>query len=423
MTHYLCAVCGAPGDHVVCSEACRRALAERVREIARRRFPRLYEGPPVILDPYVGDEKAIARESLEERVWYGLTRPSRVARAVAEARALGLPDPERIGRDAVVLAEREPGSNTATIEVAGRYFHVSDMGVFREFPAEAWWPDVPWWVLDQVRLRWIEAWEDREFGPVHRVLPSPVLPPRFGDETASALSALEHPTGAPEILTLPVDEEDRRLALEAIARVRAAVAARDARHRERSLRALEGLEAIGYLPFAAFLAEAFQVEEVIDPSGLDTPFGGPNYVEVGVCRLTGGRMVLWRYGSAHAVYADPATRLALYEACWAEAVAALGEGNPDLGLARAGWAALVSSRFYADCLGGAFWTWAAGAKREAFLPVLRRATVYARPRTWAGYDLREARILGEEFGIRVVEHPERHDVFLEGGEHQSDRSG
>lgn len=156
--------------------------------------------------------------------------------------------------------------------------------------------------------------------------------------------------------------------------------------------------------------ELFERKRLIEPLGFWYA-SGLDFLAVGRSRLTGGKMVLHGYGNAVDVYCDYKTAEELFRRTWRFHVEAHGGG--EVGVAAAGFQAMVVTRFYQNCHGAQAWQWIAENLSEQFLPLLReKCVVRARPGVWKGFSAGEAREVCWEFGILFEESPDDHGVFL-----------
>lgn len=194
-----CIVCGQPippdeerrggWPYYVCSSECGHVFKAEVQRRARAQQPRLYAakdaGEEMVLDPWVGDEYAIARLSLESRIGDDLTRPWRTARMQETCRALGVP-PE-LAPAMVILADRQAGMNFVELLIDGRPVHAyqSGGGKLQEPIAGYFWERVPG--------GWQEHRPDDDPYPRLLLSDAELRAPKYGDVAgASALSWPEH---------------------------------------------------------------------------------------------------------------------------------------------------------------------------------------------------------------------------------------
>ncbi|SMB96765.1 hypothetical protein SAMN00808754_1638 [Thermanaeromonas toyohensis ToBE] len=155
--------------------------------------------------------------------------------------------------------------------------------------------------------------------------------------------------------------------------------------------------------------ELFDEEYSVRPLGFY--HSGLDFLSVGRSRLTRKKMVLHGYGNAVDTYCDPETAEELFRRTWEFRVKVHGGG--ELGVARAGFSALIHARFYGDCHGAEASRWIVGNLMDKFLPLLQeKCVVCACRNVWKGFDIEQARQVCQELGIRFREDPERHGVFL-----------
>jgi hypothetical protein len=229
-----CLICGSETDASCCSKACEQRLREEIDAELRVESPEVF-GPPIIIDPEVGDERQLAYLSAYSHKRDARTRGQRLANLRKNAAALGLPD--ALCRDMLILAENSPGSNTETVEIDERYFRVYESGHITEerlADLSGYWHKY----LDGF---WLEIRDDEYAGELQL---SPVQPRTTGatvnlvEHGAAAIAAVRNPPPPAESLSPIVHQ--------AIAKWKAARATNAEAAKNLRDETLRGLESAGY---------------------------------------------------------------------------------------------------------------------------------------------------------------------------------
>lgn len=184
-----CAICGEnvperrPWEvsFYICSEKCQQEFDRRVEEIFRRRYSRLI-GKSLILDPSVGDEYEIARICAKMRIESELSRHVRLENLRKNMNELGLPT--EFAEHIMILVERESGSNSTDVEIAGSLWRVYYSGEIEQTNGYGYY-----W--KRLANGWLEVRADNY--PPDFIPDEKMRFPAFGDIAgAAALSIVEH---------------------------------------------------------------------------------------------------------------------------------------------------------------------------------------------------------------------------------------
>ena len=173
-----------------CSAKCHQELRDRVDAIVEERHPGLLDRKPLVLDPYVGDESAIAKLSARSRVEDDITGPLRyrIAKFYIELYDLDV-QPGHL----LILAERSPGSNTETVVVDGVAYTVFESGIIsprRYNNGERVSPEDISYYYERVVGGWQQHRADEY--PCEFLRDEDMKAPRYGDTEGTTLSFVEH---------------------------------------------------------------------------------------------------------------------------------------------------------------------------------------------------------------------------------------
>jgi len=198
-----CIICGQPtvinhqrtyrSHWACCSAQCHKQLDAEVDRIVEERYPGLLDKQPLIVDPYVGDESAIAKLSARSRVGDALTFPLRwqIAHFYIELHRL----PIKPGH-VLILAERAAGRNSQEVLVNGKMYKFMEGGIIRRLRYNDGTYITPekhyGYYYERVEGGWQEHRPDDDPWPHAFISDSQMKAPEYGDIEGTTLSIVEH---------------------------------------------------------------------------------------------------------------------------------------------------------------------------------------------------------------------------------------